>query len=109
MTKAIIKFSKISAVVLLLSFSSNSFASHGYGYVPLALAVGYLAHHKYSHNVHHRSYGKRYYGHGNRYYNKHAYSYGHRNRHYGKRYYNYGHRNRYYGKRYNRYGNRRYH
>ena len=111
MTKHMVRLTQLSAVLLLLSFSSNSFASgyHGgggaYKYIPIGIAIGYLAHKSYSHKVHHRGRG---YGHSNRYYgNRYSGRRSYGNRYYGNRYYgkrSYGYNNRYYGgKRYSNY------
>ena len=100
------KLIKISILLGLLLFSGNSFASKAYHYVPLGIAVGYLAaHHHYKH-AHHRSYGKRYYGYG-RSYNRGYYGRGYKRPHYSKRYYGHGYKRPYYGKRYYSYGYRK--
>lgn len=105
MVKHIVRLSKICAVLLVLSFSSNSMASGHHGYVPLAFVAGYIAHKHYHRNSYGHSnyrYGRKNYGYGNRYSNRgysRSYSgYGRSNRYYGKRYYNYGSRNRYYSR-----------
>ena len=101
MIKKIVELSKAGAILLLLSLSSHSFASGHGGYIPLAIAAGYIAHKSYHHD--NQGHSKHYYGRG---YNKHAYYYGHRNRYNSKHYYNNGHRNRYYNNRYYGYKHR---
>ncbi len=82
------KLTKIAGLVLLLSFSANSFASGfygsvGYGHHPIKIVVGHHGHGKhYAHKKHHYNhhYKKHYYGH--RYNHRRAYNYGHRAYHY---------------------------
>lgn len=82
------KLATIAGTVLLLTLSTNSFASGlygnvGYGHHPIHIAIGYNGHGKhYSHRRdHYKHYNKRSYGHQRRHYNKHAYNYRHSNRH----------------------------
>ena len=118
MIRRVTSFTKLSVILLLLSTSGNSFAgnyhsrSSAYKYIPIGIAIGYLAHRSYNHKAHHSyRHGKHYRGYNKHYtgkrYSRNRYygggSYGHKRYYSGKRYYG----NRYYGKR--PYGHKRHH
>ena len=90
MPKKFAKFISAISAVLLLSFSTNSFAGGyygkiGYSHYPIKVVIGHHGHYGHkSRYYNHRS--RPYYGHRGRYYNKH-YNYRHRSHYYPQRRY----------------------